>query len=397
VTFLDNASDYASDFKTGNKNAMTHRNDFKAKDALINKAVAKLSQKTDESLENNLDESLDENLGQASVPAVNQYLQLAVEQSLDINAICERIGLDQKILSDNSKHITGVLFQKLIGELLAQSSDDLFGLHTAKHVQPGSYSVLGFISMNCENLGQAITKIQPFEKLVGDMGTTTFAQQDDKVKISWHCQFTDPKIKRHMIDNCLGSWLTFARYLVSQTSNPSEILLSRKEPALSQQNEYQTVFKCPISYGQQENAIVFDKALLSLPLNKGDQQLLSTLENHAQAMISDLAIETDIATQLRMLIVKSLKNGTFHQQEIAQQFGISAKTLQRRLAALGLNFQTLLDETRLNIAKQHLAENVLNQNQISIELGFTEPRSFYRWFNKTTHQTPGDYRNSLIK
>ena len=338
---------------------------------------------------------LDENLGQASVPAVKQYLQLATEQQLDTDAICQRIGLDQTLLLDNSQHITGLLFQQLIAELISHSADDLFGLHTAKHVQPGSYSVLGYISMNCENLGQAITKIQPFEKLVGDMGTSTFADLGDKVKISWHCQFTELNVKRHMIDNCLGSWLTFARYLVNQASNPSEILLSRKKPALSQQNEYQAVFKCPISYGQSENAIIFDKALLSLPLNKGDQQLLSTLESHAQALISDLTTEADIATQLQNSIAKSLKTGSFHQQDIAEQFGISTKTLQRRLAASGVTFQALLDETRLQLAKAHLAKSKLNLNEISIELGFTEPRSFYRWFNKLTQKTPGHYRKSL--
>lgn len=357
---------------------------------------ANLSKNLDENLNDASDKSLDKNLGQASVPAVNQYLQLAAEQALDIDTILHSIGLDKKILSDNSKHIAGLQFQQLISALLAQSSDDMFGLHTAKHVQPGSYSVLGYISMNCENLGQAITKIQPFEKLVGDMGTTTFAQLGDKVSISWHCQFTNPKVKRHMIDNCLSSWLTFARYLVSQESNPSEILLSRKKPALSQQNEYQAVFKCPVSYGQEENAIIFDKTLLSLPLNKGDQQLLSTLETHAEALISDLTVETDIVTQLQAVIIRSLKSGNFHQQEIAQKFGISAKTLQRRLAVLGLNFQTLLDEIRLNIAKKHLVDNSLNLNQISIELGFTEARSFYRWFNKLTSTTPGDYRKSIV-
>ncbi len=343
-----------------------------------------------------IDDSLDENLGQASVPAVNQYLQLAVEKSLDIDAICQSIDLDQKLLLDNSGHITGLQFQQLISVLLAHSNDDLFGLHTAKHVQPGSYSVLGYISMNCENLGQAITKIQPFEKLVGDMGTTTFEQLGDKVKISWHCQFPDPNVKRHMIDNCLGSWLTFARYLVGQESNPSEILLSRKQPTLSLQNEYQAVFKCPVNYGQEENAIIFDKALLSLPLNKGDQQLLSTLETHAEALISDLTTQTDIVTQLQNAIEKSLKTGNFHQQEIAQQFSMSAKTLQRRLATLGLNFQSLLDDVRLKLAKQYLAKSTLNLSQISTELGFTEPRSFYRWFNKLTSQTPGEYRKVLL-
>ena len=82
---------------------------------------------------------------------------------------------------------------------------------------------------------------------------------------------------------------------------------------------------------------------------------------------------------------------------MADKFGISTKTLQRRLTALGLSFQSLLDETRLSMAKKHLANNSLNLNQISIELGFTEPRSFYRWFNKLTQQTPGEFRkNSLI-
>ena len=339
---------------------------------------------------------LGENLGQASVPAVKQYLQLAAEQKLDIDDICQRVGLDLALLSDNSQHISGLHFQQLITLLIEQSSDDLFGLHTAKHVQPGSYSVLGYISMNCENLGQAITKIQPFEKLVGDMGTTNFADLGDKVKISWHCQFTEPNVKRHMIDNCLGSWLTFARYLVNQASNPSEILLSRHKPALSQQNEYQAVFKCPVRFGQAENAIIFDKTLLSLPLNKGDQQLLSTLESHAQALISDLTTEIDMATQLKNSIAKSLKSGNFHQQDIAEQFAMSAKTLQRRLAASGITFQAVLDETRLQLAKTHLAASKLNLNEISIEVGFTEPRSFYRWFNKLTQQTPGDYRKTLI-
>ena len=356
-----------------------------------------LSKQSKKQNDTSLDSSFDNSLGQASVAAIKQYLQLADEQKLDIDTICQSIGLDKSLLSDNSQHISGELFQQLIAALLEQSNDELFGLHTAKYVQPGSYSVLGFISMNCENLGQVISKIQPFEKLVGDMGTTTISSLGEQVKISWHCQFTDTSVKRHMVDNCLSSWLTFARYLVSQDSNPSELRLCRQQPSLSQQQEYQAMFKCIIHYGQSENAIIFNKALLSVPLNKGDQQLLSTLENHAKTLVSNLTIEEDIAAQLRNQIEKSLKSGAFHQQDMADKFGISTKTLQRRLTALGLSFQSLLDETRLSMAKKHLANNSLNLNQISIELGFTEPRSFYRWFNKLTQQTPGEFRkNSLI-
>ena len=335
-------------------------------------------------------------LGHASVPAVNQYLELAQEQQLDLAKVFHAVQFDQAILSDSSNHITGAEFQQLILALITESDDELYGLHTAKFVQPGSYSVLGFISMNCETLGQAITKIKPFEKLVGDMGTTSIAYLADQAKISWHCQFTHPEVKRHSIDNCLASWLTFARYLVNQTCNPISVSLTRKLPPLDQQNEYQNLFKCPVKYGQSENAIVFDKNLLALPLNKGDQKLLSTLESHAQELISNLSHEHTFLALLKIAIEEALASGNSSQQHIAQQFGISAKTLQRRLASIDLHYQTLLDEIRLEKAKYYLSETALTLNLISAQLGFKEPRSFYRWFNKLTEQTPGQFRESNI-
>ena len=56
------------------------------------------------------DASLNNSLGQASVAAIKQYLQLADEQKLDIATICQSIGLDKSLLSDNSQHISGELF-----------------------------------------------------------------------------------------------------------------------------------------------------------------------------------------------------------------------------------------------------------------------------------------------
>ena len=336
-------------------------------------------------------------LGQASVPAVNQYLQLAIEKHLDIDAICAEVALDKSLLSDNSQHISGLQFQQLIQSLISHSQDELFGLHTAKFVQPGSYSVLGYILMNCENLGQAIEKIQPFEKLVGDMGRTTIDNIDDKVKVSWHCRFTDPVVKRHMIDNCLASWLTFARYLVDNKSNPSTILLTREQPDLSQQTQYQAMFKCPIHYNQTENAIVFPISFLAVPLNKGDQRILPTLESHASELISNLQTTHSFDVQVSEAIKKNLIAGEFRQQHIAEIFQISTKTLQRRLRAENKSFQVVLDSTRLTIAKQLLTNSTENLNKISHQLGFNEPRSFYRWFNKLTSLTPGDYRRFKTK
>lgn len=336
-----------------------------------------------------------EKLGKVSLHAVNQYLQLAQAQQLNISSILLELGISTDVHTDNSQYITGIQFQALIASLLELSNDKLFGLHTAKFVQPSSYSVLGYISMNCNTLGEAITKIKPFERLVGDMGTTHVSKLGSHFKMAWQCHFTDLKVKQQMIDNCLASWLTFARYLINEQGKPIKVLLSRAKPELSQQQEYQDVFGCAIHYNQAENAILFDATLLELPLNKGDPQLLSTLESHAQTLISNISPDEGIVSQVVTEIEQGLSSGCYRQQDIAMALGLGAKTLQRRLNEQSCTFQALLDETRLSMAKALLKQEQLNLNKISVELGFVEPRSFFRWFKKMTQLTPGAYKSKF--
>lgn len=331
-------------------------------------------------------------LGQASTPAVNQYLALARTQNLPIEELLQDLSIDPILLSDNSQFIPGEKFQELLSKLINLSHDDLFGLHTAPFVQPVSYSVLGFMCMNCETLGEAIKKIQPFEKLVGDMGTTTTFEHDQLYQIGWCCHFTDHLVKRHMIDNCLGSWLTFARYLVDENCDPVKVWLSRDKPEIQQQAQYKELFKCPVLFNQSSNSIFFEGKLLEHPLTKGDKLLLAPLESHAKLQLQHLSIEQDIVMQIQMLIKQQLKSGNFHLNTIAKLLGVSKKTIQRRLLAASTGFQTVLDKIRLEVAYDFLKNTSLNLNQISLELGFRETRSFYRWFLKLTHQTPGQYR-----
>jgi len=329
---------------------------------------------------------------QVSAPAVNQYLQLARHYNLAVEDILHDLSINTALLSDNSLYISGNKFQLLIAKLLKLSEDDLFGLHTARNVQPISYSVLGFISMNCETLGDAITKIKPFEKLVGDMGTTDIEQHGKNIMISWSCQYSDLLVRRHMVDNCLASWLIFAHYLTSVEHAPVKVMLKRKQPNLQQCAEYQKLFMCTVSFNQEYDAIIFDQSLMSLPLKKGDKQLLSSLEAHANQLINSRQVESDIVTETKYLILQHLSHEGSKQQVIADLLGISAKTLQRRLKGEHTQFNQLVDEVRLQETQNLLQDDTLKLDEISEQIGFSDVRSFFRWFQKLTNITPGQYR-----
>ncbi len=332
-------------------------------------------------------------LGKISIASVKQYLRLAEALRLPVDEIINLQGLEGIDFSDNSQYMKGELFQSFLLALIKTSDDPLFGLHSANYVEPGSYNVLGFISMNCRTLGDAINKIQPFEKLVGDMGTTTIGRDQDLVKISWHCIYTDIEAHQQLVDNCLASWVNFAQDLIDESYHPSRVELSRSTPSMKQQLQYHQVFGCEVFFNQSSDSLLFDPGYLQLPLNKGTEQILKALEIHAKELLKQFDQNRPAIVQSTYQLIDSkLSAEKINIHQIASELNMTTKTLQRNLKRNNKTFQGLLDEIRLNKAYSLLRQKKSNLEQISEQIGFNNPRSFYRWFHKQTRKTPGSFR-----
>jgi AraC-like DNA-binding protein len=334
---------------------------------------------------------LKKHLGIACIPAVNQYLAQGRFEGINVTAILTELTIDTKLLDNHSKHISGALFQQVIEALVKQSQNPLFGLHSSRFVRADSYSVLGFISMNCTTFGEAISKIKPFEQLVGDMGVTTIIHGATTSEIRWTCQYTQPTVTRHMVDNCLSSWLTFTHRLIGSSFSPKQVLLQRATPTLALQQQYHTTFNCPVLYNQDVNALVIDNQLLGAPLTKADPTLLNNLESRAQTMVNSLNLLQSTAEKVAMLVLAQLSLGLPKREMIAKQLDISEKMLQRRLQTENTSFLKILDSVRLNQVNEWLNMTGLSLIEISQLSGFAEPRSFYRWFKHKTGDTPRQF------
>ena len=80
------------------------------------------------------------------------------------------------------------------------------------------------------------------------------------------------------------------------------------------------------------------------------------------------------------------------QAVLARRLGMSECTLQRRLRSEGTSFAGLLDELRLDLARQYLGDNRLAIYEVAYLLGYSEPSAFNRAFRRWTGQTPREYR-----
>ncbi len=332
-------------------------------------------------------------LGTASIPPVLQYLDCSKSMGIDIEVALKNCNFPSALLEDDSARIQGCDFQALLHELIILSNNPLFGLLSAQYVQPGSYVVLGYITMNSRTIKEALEKAMPFEKLVGDMGTTDLSTVKNGLIMTWKCNYTKPEVIPHMVDNVLASWVTYTRWLADRPEQaPKEVWLTRSEPNAEQLTEYLDVFRCPIKFNQPTNSIVLSEEHLALPLRRPDPMLLKTLEQHAQTQLSELTSDNDIVFEVTKAIRDIMRTEPPRKERLAEVLGVSARTLQRKLQTANSSYQELLDKVRQESAEYYLAYTQLPMSEIANHLGFSDTRSFHRSFKLWSDTTPGDFR-----
>lgn len=334
-----------------------------------------------------------DSLGYVSIPALLQYIESAERCGLGRKEVLAAAGLDVECLENKVQRIPGSALQDLLAYVIPQSGDSLFGLHTAQTISPSAYSVLGYIAMNAATVGEAIGKINQYEKLVGDMGATLVVQHKDYTEIQWHCQYHDPLIKKHLTDNVFASWVTYTRWLTGSTSSPLVVTFEHPAPANQEQLEdYQALFGCDVLFDQTHSAIRLDQKILQLPLKHADSMLLKTLEQHANQQLSELDETMSFSERVRHSLAFLLPEGQPRKEHIARYLNVSERTLQRRLQEESHSYQQILDQLRLELVRQYLQNPHLSNEEIAYQLGFQELRSFHRFFKKMMGITPGQYK-----
>lgn len=333
-------------------------------------------------------------LGYAATPAALQYLKAAADLGINSHQALIDTQLNPAILENQVKRITGEELQRLIRYLIDKTNDPCFGLKTARYVQAGSYSVLGYMVMNCTSLLEALRKTPTYEGLVGDMGTTEFNEMDDGMtQMRWICNYTDPVVRTHMIDNVLGSWVNFARFLVDRPDGrPKQVWFEQPRPKDDILKQYEATFRCPIKFSAPCNCLIIDDYLLSLPMRQPDAQLLKTLESHAEILMADISQKQPLPLQTKNVIKGLLLEGIPRKEMVAKRLGLTERTLQRKLQQFDTSYQQVLDDLRQEQAKELLVESELPIQEIAHRLGFSEPRSFHRSFKTWVGMTPGEYR-----
>ena len=148
------------------------------------------------------------------------------------------------------------------------------------------------------------------------------------------------------------------------------------------------VYGVPAAYGR------FDAALLDRPVPNADGSMLKVLQRHADELLAARLRETSeprIVSDVRREVAAQLANDRARVDDVAAALALSTRTLQRKLAEAGTNFQAVHDAARQALAEELLRDSRLNLTDVAFMLGYREQSSFNRacrdWFGNTPART----------
>lgn len=333
----------------------------------------------------------------ASSLYIENMLDYALSRGVDLTAALIELGVTEEQLNCSAARIPLDVERALFARCIAETSDPLFGLHMGETIRPRFMGSLGYASMSSATLGDAMSLMLPYQRVTTEFGVTTGAVEGDRYVIRW---VDAPETRgiinaRHRVENYFAACITFGRWITGSQESPTEIRFEHFAPVPIE--EYSRVFRCPVFFEAGENSISLPLRVLRLKLRDADPEVHRVMTGRVKQELSGYTARGGMLDQVRHAIRSDLLEGAPAIESVAGRLGLKPWTLRRKLKMNDLDFSTLLDEVRKELAADWLTTSSRTVSDIAIALGYSEQsalnRAFRRWFNST----PMEYRERNSK
>ena len=143
-----------------------------------------------------------------------------------------------------------------------------------------------------------------------------------------------------------------------------------------------------------QNEVIFSMKDLKKPFLTANNIMVEYLEPQLKQKLSEMESETfeTFASRVQKKLFQLIPSGQFGLENVAEEFGISGRTLQRNLSAENTSFNQLVKDIQKIMTFNYLEAKELSIDEIAYLVGYTETSSFYRAFKKWTGKTVSQYQ-----
>jgi AraC-like DNA-binding protein len=318
----------------------------------------------------------------AALPAVIRSL------GHDPSQVLQAAGFDAALLEDPNNRISFATRSRLIGRCATLTGCPHFGLLLGAQGGLQSLGLVGLLAEYSPDVGSALRNLVRFFHHHLRGASIDVVVDGELAMFDYTIYQPGTEATDQVGAGAMAGAVNIMRALCGADWNPREVMLAHRRP--KDATPYRRVFRAPIRFDAEQNALVFQASLLSHPLTDREPTILRLLQERIHAL--DAQLHEEFPEQVRRVLRVALLTDRNHIEDVAALFSIQPRTLNRRLEAFGLSFQALVDEGRYEIARQALLDTDMNVGHVTALLGYAETSSFVRAFQRWSGRTPGEWR-----
>ncbi|MCG8671121.1 MAG: AraC family transcriptional regulator [Pseudomonadales bacterium] len=325
-----------------------------------------------------------------SIHYLQGLLARAESAGMETRQLLTKRDIPPSLIEEPTARIPSEHYVSIALEVVQSVKDEFLMLGGIKRSKPGSFAMMTQSVIHCRSLLRALLMATKFYNLfledvsfkVSKRGELAYiSMRWDNPNMDWDHSTTDGIL---VLIHRFFSWLCGQRILLS------EVNLSLAKPAYS--DEYQTLFRCPINFCQDNDSLVFPAKLLDLPVMQTEDSLKTFLKEAPGNLIVIPDNDNSVTAQVRSIIGKDFREEFPDFETVAKILNTTPQTLRRRLKQENSSYQEIKDTMRRDAAIYYLSRSQYSINEIAELMGFSEPSTFHRAFKKWTGLTPGNYR-----
>jgi AraC-like DNA-binding protein len=323
-----------------------------------------------------------------TVVTIHQVFQEARRAGLTAGELRTLTGLDPDEVTDFAKRLPAERLFTVWEKIMARVGDPGFPVRAARNAVRDARSAVYFRAAASADVREAIVRS------VGNVSAWTTAYTlrttpwPDGLSVVLDGLDPDRLGARCEAEFQIADILAGIQWKIDETFTPPRVAFTH--PAPRDTTTHHEFFGPAVVWGAPHTEIVLPDEMLNHPSPMAQPGLASVLDRHLAELRAAHHPPASYRLRVREWLLRCFLNGERPAvPAAAKDLAVSERTLHRRLAAEGVTFREVCEDTRRQLAVDLVRTSPRAFKEIASSIGFADSRSFHRAYLRWTGTTPG--------
>jgi AraC-like DNA-binding protein len=307
---------------------------------------------------------------------VDRLLRGAVNMGASRPRLLSALHLNDAPLRNPIGRVSRAVMINLFAAIERDFGDPAIGLRLARAARPVCFSDLGFVALLARTVGdmlQTTVDIQGYRQNVWRAHLDCSAKP---ARLVWELPNDDHGHLDASIEFSAASYVHFYRTCLPARIAP-KIVRFRHRPRFAE-SLYAELLGCPVVFGANVTCLEFELSQLNLPLPDANPELQIMLQAKYAQPVVWFSEGRKHAGLSYLYIAGELNKSPLKLERLAASFGLTERTLRRKLVQEGHPFRDLLEQVRRDLCDLYRFEGRRSMTDVAELLGYSELSAFTR-------------------